>query len=211
MKKLILRIKKWYCGLSDKKRHIELITAILSIPMMLTVIFVNYNNIKKNKLATTTETTPIQVIITGNPPVNQNITPNKTATATATPTPTKVECKKDIGSVKIISPNEDEIITSDNVCINISTDDKYCPVTWSYQLNNDIWSDYSDKEICLYNLTVGEKQLKVKIKSTVVDKTVTLERNFIYKTSEATTPTPTVTTTPIKNSEPVESTPTTTP
>lgn len=99
MKKIILKIKKWYCGLSDKKRHVELITAVLSIPMMLTVIFVNFNNIKKfQEIDTTNETTPIQVIITGvdsdnkNPPIipisTTAITPTLIPTLTPTTTPT---------------------------------------------------------------------------------------------------------------------------
>ena len=197
MKKLILRIKKWYCGLTDKKRHIELITAVLSIPMMLTVIFVNYNNIKNQKNNTATETTPIQVVITGTTSnTNTTATPTANSKITATPNPTKPECKKGIGSVKITSPNEDEVITSDSVCINISTDDKYCGVTWSYQLNGNNWSDYSDNEICLYNLSAGKKELQVKIKSSTNSEIVTLERNFIYKTSETTSPTPTPTSTP---------------
>ncbi|MFA5532802.1 MAG: hypothetical protein WDA13_04415 [Candidatus Shapirobacteria bacterium] len=200
MKKLISKIKKWYSTLPDKKRHLELIAAILSIPMMSTVIFINYNNIKNQKNKTTTENTPIQVIITGTNS-DSKITTNPIATSN----PKQPECQKDIGSVKIISPNEDEIITSDNVCINISTDDKYCPITWSYQLNNNNWSDYSDKEICLYNLTPGEKQLKIKIKSTVVDKIITLERNFIYQTSDiTTTPTSTLTNTPIPTFTPTQ-------
>lgn len=190
MKNIFQKIKKWYSALPDKKRHIELLTAALSVPMMLTVILVNMNNIKSQKEKTVTEaatTTPIQVVI-DNPSntisTNSNVTP--------TIIPTKAECKKDIGNIEIISPQEDEIITSDNLCINISTDDKYCAVTWSYRLNNGSWSEFNNKDICLYNLTAGKKQLQVKIKSTVIDKTITLERNFIYQTSTTPTLTPTI-------------------
>ena len=196
MKKNIFeKIKKWWISLPkkwnalpDKKRYIELITAALSVPMMLTIILVNMNNIKAQKEKTITQTastTPIQVIIDSPTNAFTNITP--------TIIPTKAECKKDVGNIEIISPQEDEIIISDNLCINISTDDKYCAVTWSYRLNNGSWSEFNNKDICLYNLTPGKKQLQVKIKSTVVDKTITLERNFIYQTSVTPTATPTIT------------------
>ena len=205
MKKNIFeKIKKWWVSLPkkwnalpDKKRYIELITAALSVPMMLTIILVNMNNIKSQKEKTVTETastTPIQVIIDSPTNTFTNITP--------TIIPTKAECKKDIGNIEIISPQEDEIITSDNLCINISTDDKYCPVNWSYRLNNGSWSEFNNKDICLYNLTAGKKQLQVKIKSTVVDKIITLERNFIYQTSVIPTATPTVTPTSIPTPTP---------
>jgi len=202
MKKNIFeKIKKWWISLPgkwkalpDKKRYIELITAALSIPMMLTVILVNMNNIKSQKEDKTTQTattTPIQVVIDNpnNTATNSSIIP----TIVSTIAPTKTECKKDIGNIEIISPQEDEIITSDNLCINISTDDKYCAVNWSYRLNNGNWSEFNNKDICLYNLTAGKKQLQIKIKSTVIDKTITLERNFIYQTSITPTLTPTIT------------------
>ncbi|MDD2483258.1 MAG: hypothetical protein PHE32_01165 [Candidatus Shapirobacteria bacterium] len=189
MKNIFPKIKKWYSGLPDKKRHIELITAALSVPMMLTVILVNMNNIKaqKEKVETATPTSaPIQVIIDNPTATNSTVTNTKT---TPMPLPSRAECKKEIGPIEILSPQEGEIVTSDNVCINISTDGKYCPVTWSYKLGTDSWSDFNNNDICLYNLTPGKKQLQIKIKSTVIDKTITLERNFIYQTSATSTST----------------------
>jgi len=196
IQKFFKKIQKWYVTLPDKKRYFELLTAVLSVPMILTVILVNMSTINKSKeLSNTTPTsTPIQVVVenpasgsgnTNNPP-KINI-----ATPTSTATPTKTECKKDIGEIEILSPQEGEIITNNDVCINISTDSDYCPVSWSYKLDNDSWSDYSSNNICLYNLTAGKKTLQIKVKSSVVDKTITLERNFTYKNSI--TPTPTTT------------------
>ena len=196
MKNILIKIKNWYQALPDKKRHVELITALLSVPMMTTVILVNLNNIKaqKNKTESSNSITPIQVIV-------DSQTPN-TATAseiinkiTPTPTATKPECKKDIGPIEILSPQESEIVTTSNVCINISTDPKYCPVTWSYRLGTDNWSDFNNNDICLYNLTSGKKQLQIKIKSTVTDKIITIERNFTYQNSN-TTPTSSPSATP---------------
>jgi len=191
MKKILEKIKKWFGNVNLKKHHLELITAALSIPMMITVILVNFNNInsQKEKDKTADTVTPIQVVIDS--PATQSTTTNSTATdlkVTPSPTiaPTKFECKKDIGPIEILSPQEDEIISTNNVCINISTDNKYCSVVWSYRLGTDSWSEFNNKDICLYNLSPGKKKLQIKIKSTAVDKTVTIERNFIYQSATAT-------------------------
>jgi hypothetical protein len=162
---------------------------------MITVILVNFNNKKKQKEKdNNAETiTPIQVVI-DNPAsqttaTNSSVTDkNQNITISPTITPTKFECKKDIGPIEILSPQEGEIISTNNVCINISTDNKYCSVTWSYRLGTDSWSEFNNKDICLYNLTPGKKKLQIKIKSTVVDKTVTFERNFTYQSDAIITP-----------------------
>ncbi|MDD3002641.1 MAG: hypothetical protein PHS06_02100 [Candidatus Shapirobacteria bacterium] len=194
IQKFFKRIQKWYVTLPDKKRYFELLTAILSIPMILTVILVNMSTINKSKESSTpTPTTaPIQVVVENPTSGSGNINPPK-INITPTPTPTKVECKKEIGEIEILSPQEGEIITSSDLCINISTNNNYCPVVWSYKLDNDNWSEFSNNNICLYNLTSGKKTLQVKIKSTVVDKTITLQRNFTYQNSALTTPTTTPT------------------
>lgn len=193
IQKSFKKIQKWYVILPDKKRYFELLTAVLSIPMILTVILVNMNTINKSKESSTPTPTsaPIQIVVENPTSGSSNINPPK-INITPTPTPTKTECKKDIGEIEILSPQEGEIITSDNVCINISTDSKYCPITWSYKLDNSNWSDYNNNDICLYNLTAGKKELQIKVKSTVIDKTITLERNFTYQNS-TTTPTTTPT------------------
>ncbi|MEI8068020.1 MAG: hypothetical protein WCG91_03705 [Candidatus Shapirobacteria bacterium] len=186
MKNILTKLKKWYGRLHDKKRHVELITAALSVPMMLTVILVNLNNInaQKNKPEETQTPTPIQVII-DNP--DKSIATTSTGQKT-TIAPTKTECKKEIGPIEILSPQEGEIISTDKVCINISTNTQYCPVTWSYKLGTDNWSEFNNNDICLYNLTPGKKQLQIKIKSAVVDKVITLQRNFIYQNSSQISP-----------------------
>lgn len=208
LKTFLSKIKKWYLALPDRKRHIELITAALSVPMMVTVIIVNLYSIKKNNNTTATITSaPIQVVVENpapatasniNPPKDLTVkttgnvtvvTPTTTPTSTPTPTPTSTSCKKDIGEIEILSPQDGEIITKDNICITISTDSNYCPVTFAYKLDNNDWSDYtSDDSLCLYNLTTGKKTLQIKVKSTAIDKSVTLQRTFTY---QAVTPTPT--------------------
>ena len=205
IEKIIQRIKRWYSVLPDKKKYFELVTAVLSVPMIVTVIIVNLNSINRSKQTTTATITsaPIQVVVEAPASSSGNINPPKddkqpkiTPTVAPTATPTSIACKQGVGEVEISSPQEDEVITSDNVCIIISTDSDYCGVTWSYKLDNGDWSGFSNQNICLYNLSAGKKNLQVKIKSNVVDKTVTLARDFTYKT--AITPTVTPTATPTK-------------
>ena len=42
------KIKKWYRAMPDKKRYIEFITALLTIPVLLTVLITNLSNIRQN-------------------------------------------------------------------------------------------------------------------------------------------------------------------
>ena len=74
IQKFFKRIQKWYVTLPDKKRYFELLTAILSIPMILTVILVNMSTINKSKESSTpTPTTaPIQVVVENPPKIIYN-------------------------------------------------------------------------------------------------------------------------------------------
>lgn len=212
MKKKLAKIKNWFHSLVDRKKYLEIVSAFLTIPMLITVIIVNTNNIKnqKNRQTPDSGTTPIQVIITGNPQ-EDTISPKQetlpldrvtpTAPPTSTPTPTSVSCLQEIGPIDINSPQEGEIITTNNVCLNISTSSKYCPLVWSYKLNDDNWSDFSHNNICFYNLSNGQKQLQIKFKNPTTGQTVTIARNFTYQVNSTSpnptsTPTPTLTTTP---------------
>ncbi len=203
MKKFLDKIRSWYHNLPEKKKYVELITAVLSVPVMVTVIILNLNNLNQNKKQSTssTSTTPIQIVITGNqdkgtkppppsPTVTQMLTSTPTASPTATLTPT--ECKKEVGPVEIVSPREGEIITKNVVNVKISTNDKYCASTWSYQIDDESWSEYmSNNEAYLYNLTNGEKHLLIRIKSTASDEEITIKRNFTYSGAPVPTATPT--------------------
>lgn len=194
MKNFIEKIRNWYHNLPEKKKYIEFITALLSVPVMLTIIILNLNSLNQSKKQSTNtnQTTPIQIVITEKTPSQGSPVPTQTITPTVIPSPTLTltECKKEIGPVEILSPQEGEVIAKDAVCIKLSTKSEYCPVVWSYQVNNGNWSDFTDKGICLYNLTNGEKQLQIKIKSTVSDDEITLKRNFTY-TGSTFTPTAT--------------------
>jgi len=170
---------------------------------MVTVIIINLNNLKQlnaSKQQATPTTAPIQVVITGSsekrmpPPLS--LTPSTTSslspTVSPTPSPTAAECKKQIGPVTIMSPQEGEIVTKDTVCVTITTDSNYCPLTWSYSLNGGSWSNYDNKDICLYNLTSGNKTMQLKVKSSTTSDTLELQRSFIYQNPNA-TPTQTAT------------------
>ena len=53
------KIKKWYRNLPDKKRYLEFITALLTIPVLLTVLWSNLNNLQQ-KGAVPTPTSAVQ-------------------------------------------------------------------------------------------------------------------------------------------------------
>jgi len=186
MKKMIDKIAGWYRKLPEKKHHVEFITAVLSVPVMLTVIILNLNNLNQQKSANQKQTSekivPIQVVITGEKQNLPTETPTTTASQSASvPSVTLPSCIKEVGMVSITSPRENEVVTKDPVCITIATQSGYCPVNWSYRLDDGNWSDYSDKNICLHNLTNGKKVFQLRIKSLSSSDDVTLQRSFIYQ------------------------------
>jgi len=184
MKNILDRFVKWYKKLPEKKHYVEFITAVLSVPVMLTVIILNLNNLNQQKnpaqkQTTNEKTAPIQVIITG------EVSASPSASI---PSVTPESCIKEVGPVSILFPRENEIVTKDPVCITIATQSNYCSITWSYRLDEGDWSDFTDKNICLHNLINGDKIIQLKIKSTVSNDELTLQRSFIYQgNSEPTT------------------------
>lgn len=190
------KVRRWYRGLPDKKRYFEFITAFLSIPVLITVLISNVSNIQNNKKSAApvpapaaSSSVPITIIMqpTGSTSREASISP--TGTINPTPSPTAVSCTPGIGSVEITYPTENSTVSRDPVCVEITRKNtNYCAVTWSYRINNGAWSDYSDKQICMYGLSSGTKQLDVKVKSSVTGDEVILERNF---TVAGITPTPT--------------------
>lgn len=94
----IKQLFAWFRRQPDKKRLIEFITALLSVPVMITVILINLNNLNQNKSTTKeTQITPIQIVITGAIPqnrpddrpiiINNATTTPGVVTPTLTPTP----------------------------------------------------------------------------------------------------------------------------
>lgn len=191
------RIKNWYKGLPDNKRYLELLSALLSIPVLVTVILLNVNNLENMRNRSLEKETIVQ---NPEPTVIERII-EREVLPTSEPSPSisspvvtpSEECIKEIGPVEIITPSENEVIEKDPVCIDISRPGKYCSVVWSYRINNGPWSDFTDKSICIYSLSPGEKKLELRVKSLVSDEQVILKRNFtIGSTSSTPSPTPTV-------------------
>jgi hypothetical protein len=169
-----------YRRIPDKKPYIEFITAILSIPVLLTVILLNFNSLTGNKDKETKEnTTPQTVVITA--PDSGNVQNTK-----------EEECIKEVGPVSITSPEEGEVIIDNPVFVSISyKQGEYCSVVWSYRINGGKWSDYDDRSIALYNPPPGNIKLELRVKSVVGNDSRTLTRNFIYQGTNIIQTTPT--------------------
>ena len=172
-----------------KKHHIEFITALLSIPVLLTVILLNLNNLNQKKEVEPTPK-PNQIII--------SLPPQKNPTAM----PTKPECKPGLGEVSISNPEEDDTVTDNPITVTVVYNPgDYCSAVWSYRVNNGSWSDYDDKSIALYNFPSGSMQLELRVKSIVNGVQKTITRNFIYKSN---TPTSSPSNTPMPTSTPTQ-------
>jgi len=191
--------------LPDKKKYIEVITATLSIPVLLSVVYMNYINIQEKRSGTDKTDTVVEqpkdstpTIITIIRDSDKETTPAPDSDADLTPTPTsgaKEECIKDIGPIDILSPTENSTVTGNPLDIDIRYDQgDYCSVVWSYRINDGQWSDYSDNDIVIYNLSSGKKTLELRVKSLASNQNKTLTRVFTYQnTDEVPTPTSTVT------------------
>ena len=176
----------WFSRLTDKKKHLEFITAILSIPVLLSVIFLNYSSIKNQSKNTDNKEI--------SPPIITIIQEKDKDEKDPSPSPSE-QCKADIGPVTIESPEEDESLSDNPLSIIVEQndpEDEYCAVIWSYRINGGSWSNFDDKDISIYNVPSGEKKLEVRVKSVISGKEKTLTRNFTYKNnSDVPTPTPT--------------------
>lgn len=195
-KPVFQRIKTWYRDLPDKKRYLEFVTALLTIPVLLTVIISNVRNLN-NQSQQGAAPTPTPVSTTppprgDRPPGDQqDITPTPTATATPSPTPSS-QCKKEIGPVQIAYPEEGATISKDPVCLDIVREgNDYCAIVWSYRINGGTWSEYTDKSICIYGLSPGAKKVDLRVKSIVTGAETILTRNFTITGSSTPTPTST--------------------
>lgn len=168
-----------------KKPHIEFFTALLTIPVLLTVIILNLNNLKSNseKEEPKNET----IVITQAAPQEKEIIVTRQA------------CKAGIGDISISNPDENENVSDNPLMIDIDYDaEDFCAVVWSYRINNGNWSSYDDRSIALYNLPNGDIKFELRVKSVVGNSQKTLTRNFVYSGEEASvtptfTPAPTIT------------------
>ncbi len=186
---VVERVRHWYRGLPDKKRYLEFITAFLTIPVLLTVLLGNVSNLQNQKKtevtptpAPTTYATPRP---TAPPPV---ISQSSSSTAAAVP----ASCTPGIGPIEITYPTENSTIDEDPVCLDIPRQSSnYCAVVWSYRINGGRWSEYTDREICMYSLAPGTKNLELKVKSISNGDERIIKRTFMM--AGVSTPTPTAT------------------
>lgn len=176
------KLKNAISNLPNRKNHLDFFTALLSVPVLLTVIITNVLNLQKNNKPTTPTDTPVK---NEKPIVIENkvdrIT-EKDAEPTDPPiTPVK-DCVKEVGPVSIRFPSEGQTVSDNPVCINIKYDDPdYCSVVWSYRINGGSWSDYSSNSVCLYSVPKGEIKFDLRVQSTVSEDDTTLSRTFKYE------------------------------
>lgn len=187
-------------NLPNKKNYLEFVTALLSIPVLLTVVYMNYLSIqeKRQKEEASPSPAPTQSVVT----IIREREIDRSPTETQESKETDTECEAGIGNIEIANPEEGKTISDNPLEIDINyTKGSYCAAVWSYRLNGGNWSDYTDNNIEIYNLPSGEKKLELRVKNIVSGDTQTVERNFIYKnTNEVPTPTsvpPTNTPTPL--------------
>jgi len=194
----VTKIRNWFIRLPDKKRYFELITAFLSIPVLLSVIFVNYFSIQERRNEEDKNPSPTPAVITIIE--RQNIPSTDEPTSKLTVTNNQTQCEAEIGPIEITSPNENETLSDNPLCVTIVRDNpnnKYCAVVWSQRINNSSWSDFTDREICIYNMDSGKKTLELRVKSIVTGAEKTLKRVFNYENlTQIATPTITNTPTP---------------
>lgn len=186
---MIEKFKSWYRALPEKKRYLEFFTALLTVPVLLTVIILNISALQNNRrienaIIPTPAPTGVPSIITiieKNPAKSDETKLNES-------TPSTIQCRKTVGPVEINYPGENETINKNPVCINISYNSQdYCSVVWSYRINNDTWSEYTDKSICIYNMDPGDKKLELRVRSIASEDEILLRRSF---TVTGPTPTP---------------------
>src|SRR5258706_5320632 len=104
--------------LPASKPHLEFIAAILTIPVLITVLLLNLANINSSKKATLT---PI--------PSAQNNIPVHTVERVTSPNPTAnpTSCIKGIGPIDISYPQEGQVVSDSPLCIGITyTQGDYC-------------------------------------------------------------------------------------
>ncbi|MBI4130082.1 hypothetical protein HY468_02080 [Candidatus Roizmanbacteria bacterium] len=183
------KIQDWYRDLPDKKKYFEVVTAFLSIPVLLTVLINNISNLENNKGESPTPTVTAEIehvtyipIEVSKPEPTRSVTPTISSQVSPTPSTQPVVCKKAVGPVDITSPQEGEIVSDNPVEIMISyVTGEYCAVVWSYRINNGRWSDYNDRSIALYNMPPGEKVFELRVKSIASGDEKNLTRTFVYQ------------------------------
>ncbi len=187
--------KSWYRKLPDKKRYLEFLSAMLTIPVLLTIILINLGSLKNKSNENLTPTPAPTAVVRPQGAITVILAPtDKDASPTPTSTP---QCKQEVGPVEIVTPQEGQTATQSPVCFTISyKDNSYCSVVWAYKIDGGSLSDYTDKSVCIYNLSQGSHRFELMVKSVVSSDSTSLVRNFIYQgpvPTQLPSPTPSLT------------------
>lgn len=186
-------IKRGLKDIHTKKPYLEFFAAILTLPVLVTVIVLNVNNLRSdaNGKETKSDSEKSQTIVITQPSSNESVNEKEVIV-------TKEACEPGIGKISIASPDENETVTDNPVMIDVDYEaGDYCAVVWSYRVNGGTWSSYDDTSISLYNLPNGNVKLDLRVKSVVNSDSESLSRNFVYNGATQTpTPSPTLTPTP---------------
>lgn len=173
------KIKKNLTQFHTKKPYIEFFTALLTVPVLLTVIYLNINNIRGDSKTPEVKGEDKTIVVTQ--PAGNNTEREVIVT--------KEACEPGIGNVSISSPDEGEDVTDNPVFVDIDYDaNGFCNIVWSYRINGGEWSSFDDRSISLYNLDQGDVKLDLRVKSVVNSDTDTLSRRFTYFGSSNNTP-----------------------
>lgn len=180
-------LRKVSKGFTHRKHHLDLVIALITVPVLLTVLFTNVLNLQRNSKNTEAEQNTKPIIIKEDSS-NTNTAPVvKTEKIIQTDSPS---CKKEVGPIDITFPKEGETVTDNPVCITIKYDNEnYCSVVWSYRINGGTWSEYGSNSVCLYNTPQGDIKFDLKVQSTTSNDQTNLSRSFTYEgvsTSSAT-------------------------
>jgi hypothetical protein len=166
-----------------KKPYVELVTAFLSIPVLITVLLLNVTSLR-NINARPTPTPEPEKVYNGNGFFAAPVRPSRAVSPSTTVDPSP--CKKALGPVSISSPGENDTVTDNPVTINIEygSDSVYCGAAWSYRINGGSWSGYDDRSVALYNLPRGQVTFDLRVRSIVTSDEKSLTRNFLYDPKE---------------------------
>lgn len=174
--------------LPEHKHYLDVVIAMLSIPVLVTAIILNYNNLQPKKTSTTNPTPPV-VVVHSNPQVIVPTQAVQVVTQQVSPQPTSATCTNGIGTLDISYPQEGQQVSDSPLCIQVDYNaGNYCQVVWRYRINGGNWSDYGNNSVCLYTLPNGQNTFQLQVKSLSSTNTETLTRTFIYQGTLSPTP-----------------------
>lgn len=179
MKGLLNRLRERYQVIPEKKRWFDVITAALTIPVLLTVIISNILSIQSkrgdgNQVAASTPTNSQQ-------PINIHVDAPASSTSASSQPSTSPMCQEGVPDIAIVFPQESQTVGGDPVCIvHTGGSGNFCSLNWSYRVNNRDWTDTSNQPVCLYNMADGQVVFELRVTGENGE-TKTVRRAFIYQ------------------------------